>query len=81
MKIQLTVLTEALVYQKKKFSINFSRVNTKFCLSLHYLYLASSIDNLVVTCGIIVNVVDSISANRSADFMSTMSTNFQKSEV
>ena len=27
---------EALDYQKKKFSINFTKANTKFCLSLHY---------------------------------------------
>ena len=27
---------EALVHQKKKCSINFSKANTKFCLSLHY---------------------------------------------
>ena len=27
---------EPLVHRKKKFSINFSKVNTKFCLSLHY---------------------------------------------
>ena len=26
---------EALVHQKKKFSINFSKANTKLCLSLH----------------------------------------------
>ena len=30
------VLIEALVHQKKKFRINFSKVNTKFCLSLRY---------------------------------------------
>ena len=29
------VLIEALVHQKKKFSINFSKANTKFCLSLY----------------------------------------------
>ena len=27
---------EALDHQKKKFEINFSKANTKFCLSLHY---------------------------------------------
>ena len=27
---------EALDYQKKNFSINFTKANTKFCLSLHY---------------------------------------------
>ena len=27
---------EALDHQKKKFSINFSKANTRFCLSLHY---------------------------------------------
>ena len=27
---------EALDHQKKKFSINFTKANTKFCLSLHY---------------------------------------------
>ena len=26
---------EALVHQKKKFSFNFTKANTKFCLSLH----------------------------------------------
>ena len=30
------VLIEVLVHQKKKFGINFSKANTKFCLSLHY---------------------------------------------
>ena len=29
-------LTEALDHQKKKFDINFSKANTKFCVSLHY---------------------------------------------
>ena len=27
---------EALVHHRKKFSINFSKANTKLCLSLHY---------------------------------------------
>ena len=36
MQVQLMVLMEALVHQKKKFSINFSKTNTKVCLSLHY---------------------------------------------
>ena len=27
---------EALLHQKKKFSVNFSKANTKICLSLHY---------------------------------------------
>ena len=27
---------EALVHQKKKFGINISKANTRFCLSLHY---------------------------------------------
>ena len=36
MKVQLLELTEALDHQKKKFSINFTKANTKFCLSLHY---------------------------------------------
>ena len=27
---------EALDHQEKKFSINFTKANTKFCLSLHY---------------------------------------------
>ena len=35
MNVQLLELMEALVLQKKKFSINFSKVKTKFCLSLH----------------------------------------------
>ena len=35
MKEQLLVLMVALV-QQKKISINFSKANTKFCLSLHY---------------------------------------------
>ena len=35
MKEILLVLMEALVHQKKKFSINFSKANTKLCLSLH----------------------------------------------
>ena len=30
------VLMEALVHQRKMFSINFSKANTKLCLSLHY---------------------------------------------
>ena len=30
------VLMEVLAHQKKRFRINFSKVNTKFCLSLHY---------------------------------------------
>ena len=30
------VLIEALDHQKKKFSINFTKANRKFCLSLHY---------------------------------------------
>ena len=36
MKEILLVLMETLVHQKKKFSINFSKANTKYCLSLHY---------------------------------------------
>ena len=35
MKEILLVLIEALVCQKRKFSIKFSKANTKFCLSLH----------------------------------------------
>ena len=35
-KVQLLELMEALVHQKKKVSINFSKANTKFCLNLHY---------------------------------------------
>ena len=30
------VLTDALVHQKKKFDINFSKAKAKLCLSLHY---------------------------------------------
>ena len=30
------ILMIALVQQKKKFSIDFGKANTKFCLSLHY---------------------------------------------
>ena len=30
------VLMEALVHEKKKFSISFSKPKTKFCLSLHF---------------------------------------------
>ena len=30
------VLTEVLDHQKKRFSINFTKADTKFCLSLHY---------------------------------------------
>ena len=30
------VLMEALGHQKKKFSINFTKANTKFCLSLNH---------------------------------------------
>ena len=36
MKVQLMVLTEALDHQKKKFSISFTKWNTKFYFSLHY---------------------------------------------
>ena len=36
MKVQLLELMEALDHQKKIFSINFSKPNTKSCLSLHY---------------------------------------------
>ena len=36
MKVQPMELMENLVQKKKKFSINFSKVNTKCCLSLHY---------------------------------------------
>ena len=36
MKVQLMKLMEALVHQKKKFSIDSSKANTKFCWSLHY---------------------------------------------
>ena len=36
MKVQLMVLMEALVHQRKVLSINFSKANTKFFLSLHY---------------------------------------------
>ena len=35
MKVQLLVLIETLVHQKK-LDINFSKAKTKFCLSLHY---------------------------------------------
>ena len=35
-EVQLLKLTEDLDHQKKKFSINFAKANTKFCLSLHY---------------------------------------------
>ena len=30
------VLMEALDHQQKKFSINFTKANIRFCLSLHY---------------------------------------------
>ena len=36
MKAQLKELMEALDHQIKKFSINFSKANTKFCLSLQF---------------------------------------------
>ena len=36
MKVQLMVLMEALVHQRKVLSISFSKANTKFFLSLHY---------------------------------------------
>ena len=36
MKEILLVLIEALMHQKKTFSNNFIKANTKFCLSLHY---------------------------------------------
>ena len=36
MKDQLKVLMVVLVQQEKKFSINFSKANAKFCFSLHY---------------------------------------------
>ena len=36
MKVQIPVLIEALDHQKKNVSITFTKVNTKFCLSLHY---------------------------------------------
>ena len=36
MHVQLMVLMEAFDHQKKKFSINFIKADTKFCLSLHY---------------------------------------------
>ena len=36
MKVQLMILMEALDHEKKKFSINFTKANPKFCLSLHY---------------------------------------------
>ena len=36
MHVQLMVLMEAFDHQKKKFSINFTKADTKFCLSLHY---------------------------------------------
>ena len=32
----LLALMEALVHQKKKIDINYSKAKTKFCLSLHY---------------------------------------------
>ena len=35
MKVQLLELIENLIHQKK-FNINFTRANTKFCSSLHY---------------------------------------------
>ena len=34
--MQHSVLMEALVQQKKRFGINFSKAIKKFCLSLHY---------------------------------------------
>ena len=36
MKVPLMVIMEAFDHQKKKFSINFTKSNTRFCLSLHY---------------------------------------------
>ena len=36
MRVLLMVLMEALDHQKKRFSINFTKANTKVCLSLHY---------------------------------------------
>ena len=36
MKEILLVLMEALVHQKQKFSINFTKANTNVCLSLDY---------------------------------------------
>ena len=36
MKNQHLVLEEALKFIRKKISVNFSKANTKFCLSLHY---------------------------------------------
>ena len=33
------VLMEALNHQKKKFSINFTKANKKFCLSLHIMLI------------------------------------------
>ena len=36
MKVQLLQLMKPLAHQKKKFSIDFSKSRTKFCLSLHY---------------------------------------------
>ena len=35
MKFQLMVLMVALDLQKKKFNNNFTKANTKFCLSIH----------------------------------------------
>ena len=35
-KVQLSQLMENLVCQRKKFIINFSKTNTKVCLTLHY---------------------------------------------
>ena len=34
--VQLSVLMEAFVQQKKKFSVDFSKLSTKLCLILHY---------------------------------------------
>ena len=36
MKVELMALMETLDHQKKNFIINFTKANTKFCLSLHY---------------------------------------------
>ena len=40
--VQHLELTETLVHPKKKFSINFSKANTKVCLSLYHHYNADN---------------------------------------
>ena len=36
MKLQVSELMEALFHNKKKFSTNFSKLDTNLCFSLHY---------------------------------------------